>query len=324
MGLLRSQWIGPICRYPASGPCPDVAAPGSNRSGGAVPHRLLLRARAQAGQRVRPARDRRRGAVPGRLRRRGGLLVACPPDPAAAGCPGSCSQRRPAAGASARWSGPTTRSGVQRSAPFPSLADVGYLLFPVFALAALLVRPSAAFDGKGRVRVLLDGLMVAGALFNLSWATTLGEVYHQGADSVSGAGGRDGLPGRGPDRAVRGRHGARACQGPDGTAAGQRRDRGDGRRRQRLRLPHGDRLVQHRQSGRHRLGGRVPADRTCGGPRHRFHRGTDGVADLLAALPRTPVRSGHPRHQRGRRCRARRRGRPGHRRRGAASSWRRC
>ena len=76
--------------------------------------------------------------------------------------------------------------GVQRSAPFPSLADVGYLLFPVFALAALLVRPSAAFDGKGRVRVLLDGLMVAGALFNLSWATTLGQVYHQGADSVSG------------------------------------------------------------------------------------------------------------------------------------------
>ncbi|MDX6245847.1 MAG: diguanylate cyclase [Frankiales bacterium] len=72
----------------------------------------------------------------------------------------------------------------RRPAPFPSLADAGYLLFPVFALAALLVRPSAAFDGRGRLRVLLDGLMVAGALFNLSWATTLGEVYHQGADSV--------------------------------------------------------------------------------------------------------------------------------------------
>jgi diguanylate cyclase len=72
----------------------------------------------------------------------------------------------------------------RQAAPFPSLADAGYLLFPLFALSALLVRPSAAFDGRGRLRVVLDGLMVAGALFNLSWATTLGEVYRQGADSV--------------------------------------------------------------------------------------------------------------------------------------------
>jgi diguanylate cyclase (GGDEF)-like protein len=75
---------------------------------------------------------------------------------------------------------------VREAAPFPSLADAGYLLFPIFALAALLVRPSAAFDGRGRLRVLLDGLMVAGALFNLSWATTLGEVYRQGADGAGG------------------------------------------------------------------------------------------------------------------------------------------
>ncbi|BEP13123.1 EAL domain-containing protein [Acidothermaceae bacterium B102] len=73
---------------------------------------------------------------------------------------------------------------VREAAPFPSLADAGYLLFPVCALAALLVRPSAAFDGRGRPRVVLDGLMVAGALFNLSWATTLGTVYKDGADSV--------------------------------------------------------------------------------------------------------------------------------------------
>ncbi|MDX6202837.1 MAG: diguanylate cyclase [Frankiales bacterium] len=72
----------------------------------------------------------------------------------------------------------------REAAPFPSLADAGYLLFPIFALAALFVRPSAAFEGKGRFRVLLDGLMVAGALFNLSWATTLGAVYRQGADGA--------------------------------------------------------------------------------------------------------------------------------------------
>jgi diguanylate cyclase len=73
---------------------------------------------------------------------------------------------------------------VRQAVPFPSLADVGYLMFPVCALAALLVRPSAAFDGKGRLRVVLDGLMVAGALFNLSWTTTLGTVYRQGADGL--------------------------------------------------------------------------------------------------------------------------------------------
>ena len=73
---------------------------------------------------------------------------------------------------------------VREPAPFPSLADAGYLLFPPLALAALLVRPSAAFDGRGRPRVVLDGLMVAGALFNLSWATTLGTVFKQGADST--------------------------------------------------------------------------------------------------------------------------------------------
>ena len=73
---------------------------------------------------------------------------------------------------------------IREPAPFPSFADVGYLLFPPLALAALLVRPSAAFEGKGRLRLILDGLMVAGALFNVSWATTLGTVYGQSGDST--------------------------------------------------------------------------------------------------------------------------------------------
>jgi diguanylate cyclase (GGDEF)-like protein len=68
--------------------------------------------------------------------------------------------------------------------PFPSLADAGYLLFPVFCLAGLFLRPSAAFVGRARLRVLLDGTMVVASLFILSWATALGAVYHAGAQDT--------------------------------------------------------------------------------------------------------------------------------------------
>ena len=70
--------------------------------------------------------------------------------------------------------------------PFPSLADAGYLLFPVFCLAGLFLRPSAAFVGRARLRVLLDGTMVVASLFILSWATALGAVYHAGAQNTFG------------------------------------------------------------------------------------------------------------------------------------------
>src|SRR5436305_10507732 len=43
-----------------------------------------------------------------------------------------------------------------RDSPFPSSADAGFLLFPALALIGLLVRPSSAFAGQGRIRVALD------------------------------------------------------------------------------------------------------------------------------------------------------------------------
>src|SRR3954452_3125235 len=76
---------------------------------------------------------------------------------------------------------------VGRDTPFPSLADVGFLVFPVLGLAGLLVRPSAAFAGQGRVRVALDAVLVAASLFVVSWGTALGEVYRAGADSAFAA-----------------------------------------------------------------------------------------------------------------------------------------
>ncbi|MHB8246825.1 MAG: diguanylate cyclase domain-containing protein [Acidimicrobiales bacterium] len=65
-----------------------------------------------------------------------------------------------------------------RQTPFPSVADVGYLGFPVLVLAGLLIRPSPALSRPGRVRGLIDGLLISGALFNLSWVTVLGAVAH--------------------------------------------------------------------------------------------------------------------------------------------------
>ena len=71
---------------------------------------------------------------------------------------------------------------VRRDAPFPSAADIGFLGFPVLALAGLLTRPSAAFTGRGRIRVVLDGIMVAASLFVITWLTSLGGVFHAGSN----------------------------------------------------------------------------------------------------------------------------------------------
>ena len=58
--------------------------------------------------------------------------------------------------------------------PFPSLADVGYLGFPIFAGAALLSYPSEPAS-RSRHRVL-DSLMAVGALGLISWETVLTAV----------------------------------------------------------------------------------------------------------------------------------------------------
>jgi diguanylate cyclase (GGDEF)-like protein len=69
--------------------------------------------------------------------------------------------------------------------PFPSWADAGFLLFPPLALMGLLVRPSVAFLGRGRLRSVLDATMVAASLFALSWVTSLGETYRAGAKTTA-------------------------------------------------------------------------------------------------------------------------------------------
>ena len=66
-------------------------------------------------------------------------------------------------------------------APFPSLADAGFLAFAVLMAAALMVHPAPG-GGHGFTQRLLDGLMSAGAVGLISWLTTLASV----ADAAAG------------------------------------------------------------------------------------------------------------------------------------------
>ena len=69
--------------------------------------------------------------------------------------------------------------------PFPSFADVGYLASVPFAAAALLCFPTAAQTVAGRIRTVIDGLMIAGSLLLVSWVLVLSPLFHAGGDKLS-------------------------------------------------------------------------------------------------------------------------------------------
>ena len=69
-----------------------------------------------------------------------------------------------------------------RDTPFPSLADAGFLTFPVAALIGLLIMPAGRHQTR-RLRTLLDGLLTTSAILVISWSTTLGVVAHEGGQS---------------------------------------------------------------------------------------------------------------------------------------------
>lgn len=70
-----------------------------------------------------------------------------------------------------------------RATPFPSLADVGYLLFPVGASVALWMYPVSRSQAARR-RSVLDALTVTAALALVSWTTVLGTVANAASDST--------------------------------------------------------------------------------------------------------------------------------------------
>src|ERR1017187_136924 len=60
---------------------------------------------------------------------------------------------------------------------FPSYPDLGYLLSVPFAILGLLRLPGAVTTNEARLRSLLDGLLMAGALLFISWDLVLSPVY---------------------------------------------------------------------------------------------------------------------------------------------------
>jgi diguanylate cyclase len=72
----------------------------------------------------------------------------------------------------------------RRELPFPSLADVGYLLAIPLAAAAMLAFPGRAERAALRARSLLDGAVIASSLLYTSWALVLGPVFRAGEGSV--------------------------------------------------------------------------------------------------------------------------------------------
>ncbi len=70
--------------------------------------------------------------------------------------------------------------------PSPSWADVGYLTLPVLALPAFVALAAGRRAGDARRRsmvLMLDGFVVLGSLFVLTWATALGAAVHEDAPS---------------------------------------------------------------------------------------------------------------------------------------------
>ena len=71
-------------------------------------------------------------------------------------------------------------------APFPSLADLGYLAAMPLAIAGVLCFPSAPSRVVSRTRTIVDGLLIAGSLLIISWSTVLGAVYHAASVGLAG------------------------------------------------------------------------------------------------------------------------------------------
>lgn len=68
---------------------------------------------------------------------------------------------------------------LHRPVPFPSIADAGFVGAIPFAAAALLAFPFGPSSALGRVRALLDGLIVATSLTYVAWDAGLGSLAAQ-------------------------------------------------------------------------------------------------------------------------------------------------
>jgi len=75
-------------------------------------------------------------------------------------------------------------TGFGREVPFPSWADAGYLMAVPLAAAGLVVMPAATQTMAGRLRIVLDGVVVAVAMLCTSWMLVLGPLFAAGGDGL--------------------------------------------------------------------------------------------------------------------------------------------
>src|SRR4051794_40512920 len=68
--------------------------------------------------------------------------------------------------------------------PFPSVADVGYLMAVPLWAAGLLYLAVPANQLATRIRAVLDGLLISTAVLLVSWVSVLGPVAHSSSDRV--------------------------------------------------------------------------------------------------------------------------------------------
>src|ERR671921_1245849 len=73
---------------------------------------------------------------------------------------------------------------LQQIPPFPSIADVAYLMEYPFFLLGILLLPARPIPVASRARIALDGLMVMTAALTFSWYFVLGPVIRQGGGTV--------------------------------------------------------------------------------------------------------------------------------------------
>src|SRR6478609_8754953 len=66
--------------------------------------------------------------------------------------------------------------------PYPSLADAFYLMYPVGAGVAVVLL-STSKTGRSRIRLVLDGSIVAASLFVVSWISVIENVFRAGGES---------------------------------------------------------------------------------------------------------------------------------------------
>jgi HAMP domain-containing protein len=73
---------------------------------------------------------------------------------------------------------------LRQAPPFPSLADVGYLIEYPFFLLGILLLPARPIPVASRARIALDGLMIMTAAVTFSWYFILGPVIQQATETA--------------------------------------------------------------------------------------------------------------------------------------------